>query len=314
MAEAKETAKFTEEHPVLSGLSYPFKGLVGGVAGNIEVLKQNASNAFTGKNVPVNIYDKNFKQIRARNVISEELTRDKGIVPKLLIQTGLSMGDMAVALPFGAAAAPIILSSNAAADAAYDATERGATAGQALASGIAAGAAEYFTERLSIENLFKIAKMPKSAIKKYALNIAKQAHLEGSEEFITQVINNIADDLIMGGNSNFNRRVNEYIKNGSSSADAQNKAFIDLYVKDTAMAYAGGAISGAFFGAAGSGYSAANGDVDAGTPSGTPSATPPVGKADSPLNTPSVSSADTSLGEGGYTEGKTGGYTGAYVH
>ena len=262
---AEEVQQFTEEYPVAGFVGHvaasPFA-----VAGNYETIKQNVSNAIKGENVPVNIYSPNFNAVRMRNTISEELTKDKGTVASLLISTGLSMGDMATALPFGSAA-PLIMASNAAADAAYDATERGASAGQALASGIASGAAEYYAEKLPIENLFKIAKMPKTGIAKYVTEIAKQAHLEGSEEFITQIINNIADSVIMGDKSNYNKRVLQYVGQGMSKKEAEKAAFADLYIKEAALAYAGGAISGGFFGAAGSVKSAVSGNAaNAATP------------------------------------------------
>ncbi len=256
-AETQEAYEQSKEHPEKSFGQHAMMGLTS-LHANVETATQNISNLVTGEDVPVNIYAPTFSGVAKRGAISEGLTENKGTMESLLISTGLSMADMAVSLPFGSAAAPFIMSSNAAAEAAYDATKRGASAGQALASGIASGAAEYFAERLPIENLFKIAKMPKSGFKKYAAEIAKQAHLEGSEEFITQIINNISDSLIMGEKSNYNMRVLQYVGQGMTKKEAEKSAFIDIYIKESAMAYAGGAISGGFFGTAGSVKSAAS--------------------------------------------------------
>ncbi len=247
---SKQTTEFAEEHPVLADVSYPIASL-GNFAGLLATAGQNIKNNVTGKDVPVDINSRAFSTVRYRNDVQQSLTEGKSGLEQLLISTGLSIGDMMVALPFGASAGAAILGSNAASHTAYDVMERGGSTAQALGLGIAAGVTEYITEKIPLENIFKLAKGPKLTFTKKVINVLKQSGMEGTEEFISEIANNVYDDLIMGEKSNFNVTKNKYIEMGYSEVEASLKAFTDCYVVNPLMAFAGGAISGGVMGTGG---------------------------------------------------------------
>ena len=68
---------------------------------------------------------------------------------------------MLASLPFGGPFSLAVMGMNAASQTAYDAVERGASAGEAFTSGLIMGTIEALTEKIPLDNLFKIAKMPK---------------------------------------------------------------------------------------------------------------------------------------------------------
>ncbi|MBQ7076046.1 MAG: hypothetical protein IJM94_04515, partial [Clostridia bacterium] len=248
--ESKQDAKFAEEHPVLAGgIGYPIASL-GNLAGFLETAGQNFKNDVTGEDVPVDINKNSFSTVRFRNNVQQSLTEGKSGLAQLLINTGLSIEDMIVALPFGPVFGRVIMDSNAAAHKAYEVIERGGSTEQAFTLGFAAGITEHLTEKLPFENIFKLAKGPKLKFIEKVVNILKQSGMEGGEEFISEIANNVYDDLIMGEKSNFNITKNKYVEMGYSEDEASQKAFTDCYVVNPLMAYAGGAISG---GAMGSG-------------------------------------------------------------
>ncbi len=71
----------------------------------------------------------------------------------------------------------------------------------------------------------------------------KQAGIEASEEFATEVANTISDSIIMGDLSNYNLSVQSYIAQGMSEEEARKHANIDV-AKNIGMAALGGAVSG----------------------------------------------------------------------
>ena len=74
-------------------------------------------------------------------------------------------------------------------------------------------------------------------------NILKQGAAEGIEEGVTSVLNNFADNLIMGDKSNFNILVSEYMNQGMDEKDAKKKAWMNM-AGDIAFDMLGGFVSG----------------------------------------------------------------------
>lgn len=111
-----------------------------------------------------------------------------------------------------------------AASAVDEATERGATIDEALAYGTVVGAAEMVSEYIGAEKLMSLGSKDvlKSAFRKFL----EQSGAEGLEETFSAVIDNIADDIIMGEKSKFHQLVKQYKLQGLSEEDAINKAWI----------------------------------------------------------------------------------------
>jgi hypothetical protein len=110
---------------------------------------------------------------------------------------------------------------------------------------VASGLFEMAFEKISIDNFLK----PKSADSFLSIikETAKQAGIEGSEEFFTEVANVIWDDVNRGKNSDTYKMYEDYLKKGFSEEEAEKKVKQELN-KQIGWAFAGGVISGASLG------------------------------------------------------------------
>lgn len=122
-----------------------------------------------------------------------------------------------------------------------DAMSRGATPEQAVSFGLLSGVAEAAAELVPLENLLNADKTLTRGFLKSAMI---QAGLEGLEEGETNVMNALADQLVMGDKSAMNQAIQERMAAGESYEDAA-KAEWGKFVKDTVWSMLGGAISGA---------------------------------------------------------------------
>ena len=142
-------------------------------------------------------------------------------------QLGTSIGQsLATGYALGPVGTLISYFGSAAASGIDDARARGASDDQAIAYGVLAGLAEAIPEALSVEKLLKIGSS--KTLKSLMLNILKQSGAEGIEEGVTSIINNFADNLVMGDFSNFNILVQDYMDGGMSEEDAKKQAWKDL--------------------------------------------------------------------------------------
>lgn len=182
--------------------------------------------------------DYRYDRFGNRIMTTEAEARNNGKIAAFLFQTGMSMADMGMAMPFGPVGMKVIMTSNSAVDAMLDAKANGATDEQALAMGAVSGAAEAVFEKFSIGNLFS-GKITSSMI----MSSLKQAGIEASEELATEVANVLANEAIMGENSNFHIAVDEYEKMGLNTEEAQKKAFNELLLQ-VGLAGLGGGLSG----------------------------------------------------------------------
>lgn len=182
----------------------------------------------------------------AKNIFGSEFAGDAAA---FLAGTGLSIGQNATQI---AALGPLSLagmSMSAAGGATAEALERGATPGQAFALGTASGLTEAATEKLPLDNLFRLAKEGGGkGLKAAALDMLKQMGTEATEEAISEVAGNLADAIVMGDNSELNAYVRELQAAGMSREDAERAAIWRFYVVNTGLAALGGGISGGVMG------------------------------------------------------------------
>lgn len=173
------------------------------------------------------------------------VSEDMGAVGSFLYNTGLSIIDSTM---LGAALGPASLPVSglrAAADTMKTAVDNGASNNQALAVGTAAGVAEAFFEKFSIDNLLEEKSV--GSIKDLAMGFLKQAGVEASEEAATETANILADAVIMGKDSEFQQNVRAYMAQGMDEESARKQAFIAA-VKQVGLSGLGGAISGGLVG------------------------------------------------------------------
>lgn len=282
--------EYATEHPGLSSTSSVAAGFATGM-GALETMRQNAENVLTGQHAPVDINSKAFRATNAqdtiRNTVMENFqgSEDVKALKRFLYQTGMSMADFGTQAAAGALvggfageaaslagasaerAAQItatiannaslpVMASGAMSQTVKEVIENGGTNDQAMQLGLIAGAAEWVTERLGIDNLAELSSQGVSSVKRAVHKIiAEGAIPEGLEEVVSDVVNNVANDAIMQENSDFNQAVEQYMQQGMSRTQAEEQAQADR-LKDTVMSFAGGALSGGIMaaGAYGSGY------------------------------------------------------------
>ena len=247
-----EARAYAEDRPVLSSLQTIATSPVSAIEGLIG-LGKTGINAIAGRDTDPN--DPVFQNTRKNNAIRETVgntikAENQGFVGEalaMLYQTGMSMGDTAVRLPMGAAGLGVA-GLSAAASAMDDALSRGATSGQALASGLVNGAAEVVFEKAPLDNLVSMSHA--GNIQDVVKNILKQGGVEASEEVFTEIANTISDAVIMADKSAYEIAVRDYMANGMTEQVARQLASMDS-VKAILDAGIGGFISGGTFGTGG---------------------------------------------------------------
>lgn len=256
---SSEVSDFASEHPVASPAAYVALNSAQSEA-LPDIIQGGLSALINDEYVPLDINSGSFGATNIRDTIAEtnsenientvqEKTDSEFLAnaSSFLYQTGLSMGDFAslAALPKSASLA--IMGSSAAASTAKDATERGLSADNALATATAAAAAEIFFEKFSLEGLQTLKATGRSGIANTVTDILKQSFTEGSEEFFTDISNAITDQIINGDDSALSQQYQTYIDSGMTSQQAQKQVAID-YAKQVGQSFLGGAISGGVLG------------------------------------------------------------------
>ena len=148
-----------------------------------------------------------------------------------------------------------IQGSQAASSQFVSAAKNGNTNGEALALSIAAGVAEGFFEKFSLDHFINmsggydvtsLAGVLKGMLKDSG-NLIVQGLVESSEELATEIFNTFADDIISGDHSGYYNAVNQYMQSGYTETDA---------IKAAGEEYIGNLLSsaiGGFFGGISSG-------------------------------------------------------------
>lgn len=140
----------------------------------------------------------------------------------VVYQAGTQMADsMARAYLFGRVGAPIVAAGGEAGDALQDASSRGVTPGKAALYAAGKAGIGYVTDKIPMENLFKIMKDPQKGGVKVAINLIKQGLAEGIPETAGDWLSSKYDELINGDKAARNLRIAELIENGKSAEEAK---------------------------------------------------------------------------------------------
>lgn len=119
---------------------------------------------------------------------------------------------------------------------------------RAVEYGIAQGIAEAMFEHLSAENAIGMfSKASKGEVKSIIGEMAKSFMYEGSEEAFTDIANYISDRTINGDFSDYDLKMNGYMKSGLSKNEARFKV-LNGYASDVAQDFAAGGLSGVLIG------------------------------------------------------------------
>lgn len=234
------------------------------IIGNPEAAIDTIAHRIVGERVDPNSNNQTFRRIR--NVIREKTGADLAKASEGTIFGKELFGENAANMLYGAAMSAldsklggftfgdgytVAMAGGAMADEAERLYNKGASDSQIFNRSFAAGLAEYITEKVSMDNLLK-AKSPANGWQ-VAKEILKQAGIEGSEEMASDVLNLVADSLIMADRSDMSESIQKYkdgyvddngtYHKGVSEKEAQKLAWQDFFTDAMADGLAG-ALSG----------------------------------------------------------------------
>ncbi len=275
-ADKEKTAALAKEYPVLmSALSVP-QGLISGV-GTVGAVAQKAFNdiseEITGKYAgPVNfnswMMNPSIMKDTTRGTVAQMIADETGVInldkeehPILSkLFNGKSLGDVynlsmsmidsatnaVIASVTGGSGqiGTLLLGGSAATSTMLEKAANGATDEQAITMGLIAGAAEYFSEKYSLDALLE------SDTRNIVKSLLQQGLVEGTEEVSASFANYVADIFVMAGKSDHKKNIAAYMAMGMSEEDATEQAWIDMVI-DLGWDFIGGMISGGVMGAGG---------------------------------------------------------------
>lgn len=246
---------------------------VGSVGDAFKYIGAGIAENVTGEYQWINTYDTAAARVNTvRSTVSDKIGADignetAGKVASFLYQTGMSLADFAATLPLnlvpgvGTGLQMVLLSTEAGTAAAKDAYENTGKASNALMTGVAAGIAEAFFEKFSIENLKAFEAVSPDSLKSVLKNAGKQMFTEASEEGLTTITNTMTDCIINGNMSSIALEYQGYIDEGYTKEEATAKC-AESFAKQVALDAAGGAVSGGVLGGSVSGISYAKGKIN----------------------------------------------------
>ena len=172
-----------------------------------------------------------------------------GEIASLIAGTGLSMANFISKAPLGGVGSMVAMGLDSAGQTTLDVLERGGTEGQALLLGTAAGAIEAITEKLPLDNLFKIAsEAGEKGLKATVKELLKQGAIEATEEMISELSNSILDVEVMRDKSEYQSYIATLMQNGMTREDAEKEAIFQIFGMKTLKAGASGFLSGLVMG------------------------------------------------------------------
>ncbi|MEG2287744.1 MAG: hypothetical protein RSC00_07540, partial [Ruthenibacterium sp.] len=255
-AQSAETERLSREHPILFGVPANVGGSFGAPAAYVANAGTAVKNALTGGYEQTDVNSPAFHAAHmvddsARGVHTAAYegvknatgSEDAGNVAAFLAGGGLSIGQMVSKMPFGPLALPL-MGASVSGTSTMDTLERGATPNQALAEGTSDAIVEILTEKLPVDDLFRIAKFAPKGAKEVVKNILKQMGSEGGQEVISELVDNLADSVIMGDKSEYERYVQTLMEQGADEQTARAAATKQFYISNVAKAGLGGALSG----------------------------------------------------------------------
>ena len=264
----EELAKDIEESGALTSLGYTALSVltkpIGGIASLLDNAVQSLEGALNGK--PYNPYSEGQTTRRLTSGIRQNVSKkiDKAVegtflegkifgqnTMSFLYNAVMSATDSIVGATTLGPLYMIAMAGDASGEMAERLYEQGASGSQIFARSLAAGVAEYITEKVSVEKLldFKNPAFKGQIVKE----ILKQAGVEATEEMASDVLNLIADSVIMASQSDMAQAIQRYTEGyydengvyhpGVSKEEATKKAWGDFFI-DTLADGLAGAISG----------------------------------------------------------------------
>lgn len=238
-----------ENAPRLAQAALGVAGSVAAPFAAVEQFGQGIRNAATGEYKPVDLNAGATAATRLTRTAQQESLEGTHPLAQGFGNVLYSLAPTITSLPLGPAGAAIWLSAGAVGHESTSQLENGSTLRQALARGATSGIIEGLTEKLGLDNLFKVAKSAgKTGLKSLVGSVLKQAGTEGTEELISEFANTIFDIVQMGEDSAYEQRYRELVASGMAESQARAATNVEFFIKNPALAAAAGAVSGLLMG------------------------------------------------------------------
>ena len=245
-----QVEKMSEEMPVTSSiLSVPLN-VIGGASGGV----QTAIDKVQGKETDYygSAFGGNLMATTIRNKVGQDIADStEGVeilgtnVPSFLYQSGMSASDTLLGSTIFGKGYSVIAGSSAYQTKARELYEAGEDRDTIEKVAIASGTVEVLFEYLSIDKLMKETTV--IGAKQVLKSALKQAGVEASEEFCTEIANIYIDEFGRGGNSDLSQMRKELKAQGYSESEI-NKKIHQQMNRQIGEALVGGALSGGFMG------------------------------------------------------------------
>lgn len=147
----------------------------------------------------------------------------------------------------GTDAITFIMGTQAGASAMLEAHEQGMSDREALQYGLVSGLNETAGEKFSIETILNAVGGKAKTLKNVVSALGKSFLAEGSEEVVTDLLNQSYDNMVNGENSLYNRKIKEFMKEGLTKEQATKKADKDFF-KQLGDEFTVGGLAGLMFG------------------------------------------------------------------
>lgn len=254
---------YAYKHPVGGAVSH----IVNNIGSGMEGLAGTAYQALTGKKLDNEFFKDTYAAQNAQAGVRRRVQDSTGgkqdglsttgeKVAGFLTDTGMSIADSAANRAFanvtglGEAGGLTLMAGGAAAGQLTDLNQNDKVSGRRAAVDAAAnGAFEYLSEKLSWDklNAFKDMEVSPHNVGEVIKRIAQQAATEGGEEVFSTLADAAADSLILGNEAEYVSQYNTYKESGMSNGEAMQNVVYNL-LKESALSFLGGAISGGVMG------------------------------------------------------------------
>lgn len=257
---------YAYKHPIAGVASH----VINNVGSGFEGLAGTAYQAVTGKKLDDQFFKGTYAAQDAQSGVRRRVQDATGgsqdgisttgeNAAGFLTDTGMSILDSAANRAVAGYFAPgkvgetgglALMAGGAAAGQLTDLNQNEKVSGRRAAVDAAAnGAFEYLSEKLSWDklNIFKDMEVSPHNVGEVIKKIAQQAATEGGEEVFSTLADAAADSLILGNEAEYVSQYNAYKENGMSNGEAMQNVVYNL-LKESALSFLGGAISGGVMG------------------------------------------------------------------
>ena len=257
---------YAYKHPIAGVASH----VINNIGSGFEGIAGTAYQAVTGKKLDDQFFKGTYAAQDAQAGVRRRVQdatggRQDGIsttgenVAGFLTDTGMSILDSAANRALASYFAPgkagevgglALMAGGAAAGQLTDLNQNEKVSGRRAAVDAAAnGAFEYLSEKLSWDklNAFKDMEVSPHNVGEVIKRIAQQAATEGGEEVFSTLADAAADSLILGNEAEYVSQYNTYKESGMSNGEAMQNVVYNL-LKESALSFLGGAISGGVMG------------------------------------------------------------------